>query len=133
MDRLRKRADFLAAQRGVRAHARPFVLQTRSRGDDAGPRLGFTVTKKVGTAVERNRIRRRLRALVRQTMVGQAADHIRPGFDYVVVARRDAINAPFAELAREFARTLSRVHAGDRRGSSAPVTQARTGDDRDER
>ena len=128
MDRLRKRADFLAAQRGVRAHARTFVLQSRSRGDDAGPRLGFTVTKKVGTAVERNRIRRRLRAVVRQE-----ADLVRPGFDYVVVARRDAINAPFAELAREFARTLSRVHAGDRRGHPGAVTLARTGDDRDER
>jgi ribonuclease P protein component len=133
MDRLRKRADFVAAQRGARAHARAFVLQSRCRGDDAGPRLGFTVTKKVGTAVERNRIRRRLRAVVRQVTVGQGADHARPGFDYVVVARRDAIHAPFAELSRDFARTLSRVHAGDRRGPSGRVAPARTGDDRDER
>ncbi|KAA5601905.1 ribonuclease P protein component [Blastochloris sulfoviridis] len=127
-DRLRKRADFIAAQRGARAHAGAFVLQSRDRGDDAGPRFGLTITKKVGTAVERNRVRRRLRAIVRQE--GAAA---RPGFDYVVVARRDAINAPFAELAREFSRTLSRVHAADRRGRSGRAAPARTGDDRDER
>ncbi|NJO54877.1 MAG: 5-methyltetrahydropteroyltriglutamate--homocysteine S-methyltransferase [Bacteroidales bacterium] len=121
MDRLRKRADFLAAQRGPRAHAGAFVLQSRNRGDDAGPRFGLTITKKVGTAVERNRIRRRLREILRQE--GGAA---RPGFDYVVVARRDAINAPFAELAREFARTLSRVHAAGRHGRSGPAVAART-------
>ena len=74
------------------------------------------MTRKVGTAVERNRIKRRLRALAR----GQAAA-ARPGFDYVVVARRDAIYAPFPELNREFVRALERVH-GDRRGRPGPET-----------
>ena len=116
MDRLRKRTDFLAAQRGARAHARAFVLQARRRNDTDTTRLGLTVTRKVGTAVERNRIKRRLRALVR----GQAAAG-RSGFDFVVVARRDAIDAPFSELTREFVRALERVH-GDRRDRPGPET-----------
>ena len=72
--------------------------------------------KRCGKAVQRNRIKRRLRALVRQE-----AAAARPGFDYVVVARRDAILAPFPELTREFVRALERVH-GDRRGRPGPET-----------
>ena len=64
MERLRQRADFLAAAAGVKAPASTFVLQMRRRED--GPmRVGFTVSKRVGGAVERNRIRRRLREVVR--------------------------------------------------------------------
>ena len=58
MDRLRQRADFLAVANGARANSSAFTVQSRRR-DDQGPiRLGFTVTKKNGTATERNRIRR---------------------------------------------------------------------------
>ena len=70
--RLKKRADFLAAAKGRRQHQRCFVLQGRQR-EVAGeasenadaPRFGFTVTKKVGNSVVRNRIRRRLREAAR--------------------------------------------------------------------
>ena len=66
MDRLRQRADFLAVANGARVNSPAFVLQSRSR-DDGGPiRVGFTVTKKNGNAPERNRIRRRLRELVKR-------------------------------------------------------------------
>jgi ribonuclease P protein component len=62
MDRLRQRADFLAVANGPRMNSAAFVVQSRAR-DDAGPvRVGFTVTKKVGTATERNRVRRRRRS-----------------------------------------------------------------------
>jgi ribonuclease P protein component len=62
MDRLRQRADFLAVANGARISTAGFVVQARRRDDDGPIRLGFTVTKKNGTATERNRIRRRLRA-----------------------------------------------------------------------
>lgn len=78
MDRLRQRADFLAVANGARANTAAFVLQGRRR-DDQGPiRVGYTVTKKNGTATERNRIRRRLREVMRQVdAVFMAASHKR--------------------------------------------------------
>ena len=75
MDRLRQRADFLAVANGTRANSAAFVLQGRARADDGPIRIGFTVTKKNGCAPERNRIRRRLRALVRQVDVELTVDH----------------------------------------------------------
>ena len=64
MDRLRRRADFRAASSGKRTSAGGFVLQARLRDDDGGVRVGFTVSRQVGNAVERNRVRRRLREIV---------------------------------------------------------------------
>ena len=84
MDRLRQRADFLAVANGARVNSAAFVVQSRRR-DDVGPiRVGFTVTKKNGTATERNRIRRRLRELVKRLDVIS----MRPHSDYVLVGRR---------------------------------------------
>lgn len=62
-------------------------------GGTRGPRIGFTVTKKIGNAVVRNRIRRRLREAVRR-----AAAHAEPGTDYVIVARKAALTLPFKRL-----------------------------------
>ena len=74
----------------------------------AGPaRFGFTVTLKVGNAVERNRIRRRLKEAVR--LIGH--DHALDGYDYVLVARRKALNLPFAVLTSELAKGLDRSGA----------------------
>ena len=73
MQRLKRRADFLAARDGARAPAGAFFVQARDRHDAAGPRVGFTVTKKTGSAVERNRIRRRLREAAKNVM--SAADN----------------------------------------------------------
>lgn len=106
MDRLTKRADFLAARDGLRAPAGPFLVQARDRKDRRGPRVGLTVTKKAGNAVERNRIRRRLRAAVNCVV----RDKGRQGFDYVLIARREAISAPFAALIENLERALKRLH-----------------------
>ena len=65
MERLTQRADFLAAASGIKTTAAAFVLQARKRVDEGPARFGFTVSKKVGNAVERNRVRRRLREIVR--------------------------------------------------------------------
>ena len=105
MDRLTRRADFLAARDGLRAQADPFLIQARKRNDTRAPRVGFTVTKKAGNAVERNRIRRRLRAAVKSI-----SDKAQPGFDYVLIARREAIVTPFANLVNDLERALKRLH-----------------------
>lgn len=114
MERLRQRADFLAAASGARTTAAAFVLQTRNRKDSGPARVGFTVSKKVGNAVERNRVRRRLRELVRLA----GTDRIRTGHDYVLVGRRAALNVPFVRIAEDFVGALRRVHAG-RNGKTA--------------
>jgi ribonuclease P protein component len=112
MDRMKRRADFLAAATGVRVQATPFLVQARDRRDRDGARVGFTVTKKVGSAVERNRIRRRLRAAARAVLprLGRA------GFDYVLVARRPALSEPFDAITRDLERALARVHAAEKSG-----------------
>ena len=73
-------------------------MQARDRKDARAPRVGFTVTKKTGNAVERNRIRRRLREAAKKTMHVGGAARFQPGFDYVLIARREAISAPFPTL-----------------------------------
>ena len=105
MDRLRQRADFLAVANGARVSSAAFALQTRRR-DDQGPiRVGFTVTKKNGTATERNRIRRRLRELVRRLDVIS----MRPHHDYVLVGRREALTRDFAVMLDDLRSALKRL------------------------
>ncbi|HEY4775411.1 MAG TPA: ribonuclease P protein component [Xanthobacteraceae bacterium] len=103
-ERLRRRADFLAIAAGAKVHVAGFVLQTRDRGDRAPPRLGYTVSKKVGSAVERNRVRRRLREVVKVS-----AARLREGHDYVLVGRRAALDLPFERLAQDLTGALGRL------------------------
>jgi ribonuclease P protein component len=107
MDRLKRRADFLATATGSKAPAGAFVLLAQPRPDQRAARVGFTVTKKTGNAVERNRIRRRLRELVRLASM----DALKTGHDYVLIGRRSALSAPFDRLNDDLARALTRVHA----------------------
>ncbi|MFO1110839.1 MAG: ribonuclease P protein component [Bradyrhizobium sp.] len=121
MDRLRQRADFLAVANGARVSSAAFALQARRR-DDQGPiRVGFTVTKKNGTATERNRIRRRLREVVKRLDVIS----MRPHHDYVLVGRREALTRDFAVMLDDLRAALKRL---DRRASSS---EAETGSRRE--
>ena len=83
-----------------------FVLLVRPRGDDdMTSRVGFTVTKKIGNAVVRNRMKRRFRALVRETF----PDHAIPGADHVLIGRAGGIERDFASLADELKRALKKL------------------------
>jgi len=105
MDRLRQRADFLAVANGARAATSAFVVQRRRR-DDIGPvRIGFTVTKKNGTATERNRIRRRLRELVKRL----PAISLQPHSDYVLIGRRAALTCGFLDMLGDLRQALHRL------------------------
>jgi ribonuclease P protein component len=112
--RMTRRADFLAANRGQRAPMPGFVLLVRPRRDDSPMiRAGFTVTKKIGNAVVRNRMKRRLRALARAALpkLGLA------GADHVLIGREGGIERNFAQLAAELDQALSKIArrlAGDR-------------------
>jgi ribonuclease P protein component len=107
LDRVRLRADFLAAASARRQSAGSFMLQARARGDDMAPRVGYTASKKIGNAVARNRAKRRLRAAVHQILRPMA----RTGWDYVLVARPDVtIARPFADLMADLHRAVLAVH-----------------------
>jgi ribonuclease P protein component len=116
MDRLRQRADFLAVANGARVNTTAFALQGRRR-DDLGPvRIGFTVTRKNGTAAERNRIRRRLREAVRRLDVMD----MRPHHDYVLVGRRAALARDFAAMVEDLRNAFHRL---DRQGAKRRSSQ----------
>jgi len=120
MEHIRKRKDFLAAAR-ARSQARAsVVVQMRDRGDDGAPRLGLTTTKKLGNAVTRNRIRRRLRAAARAALDARA----RPGHDYVLIGRSATAEVGFAALVADLAKAVDKlqqaVHMNEPGGRSAP-------------
>ena len=116
IETLKKRAEFLRLRGGARFATPSFVLETKPRGPVAGeaaaglagdvPRFGFTVTKKLGKAVDRNRIRRRLKAAV-----GLLAPRLaHPGHDYVLIARAQARDRAFTDVKKDLERALLRVH-----------------------
>jgi ribonuclease P protein component len=108
VDTLKRRRDFLRVARLRNSTAtRGLVLQAGARGDDTvpGPRVGFTASRKVGNAVERNRARRRLRAAVREVIPLHAA----PGHDYVVIARAATLERPYDALKNDLAVALKRL------------------------
>jgi len=110
MERLTRRTDFRAAAAGMRASVGAFVVQARRRAENGPVRIGFTVSRQVGNAVERNRVRRRLREIVRLSDGGGMRD----GHDYVLIGRRAALNAPFGEMRQELDAALSRIHDPER-------------------
>ncbi len=105
LETLKKRSNYLAvAKTGKRAVAKGLVIQKGPALDgalDSGVhlRVGLTVTKKVGNAVERNRVKRRLRTLIRDYLPEMAE----PGFDYVVIGRRSALDRPYEALVKDMA------------------------------
>ena len=137
-ERLRRRADFLRAAKGKRFHARGLTLQAAPRpialpepmnrcepGEsnnlrdvlpcrDTPPRFGFTVTKRSGGAVQRNRIRRRLKEALRLLNPLPA----RSGYDYVILARPEALGVSFRSLQAELMRALGKI---DTRKNAPPI------------
>jgi ribonuclease P protein component len=105
-DRLKRRAEFLlAASKGRKAPAPGLVLQARARADDRPARVGFTVTKKVGNAVIRNRTRRRLKEAARLVF----ADAAPVGFDLVLIGREGTRARPFLDLQDDIRRALRKT------------------------
>jgi ribonuclease P protein component len=104
---LTRRADFLAANRGLRIARPGFVLLARPNAG-AGLRFGITVTKKIGNAVVRNRMKRRFRALIRELLpVHGLADT-----DHVLIGREGGIERDFTLLRTELLAALERAKAG---------------------
>ncbi|NBO19393.1 MAG: ribonuclease P protein component [Proteobacteria bacterium] len=126
MPTISNRRDFVTAtNRGKRFVTGTFILicNTRSADHPAPPpaRVGYTVTKKMGGAVQRNRIKRRLREAARMA----AAPHTRSGNDYVFISRHKALDCPFTDLTRDMEFAFSRIHAmKDGKSSAKPPAAA---------
>ncbi|MEC9368106.1 MAG: ribonuclease P protein component [Pseudomonadota bacterium] len=107
---LTRRSEFLAVRQGRSWRGDSLVLQARKRDDARIPertaRFGYTATKALGNAVERNRARRRLREAVRRI----AGEEARAGFDYVLIARKGALTQDFAGILEELRTAFRRVH-----------------------
>ena len=119
IERLTKRAQFLACARARRAHAPGMEVQGRQRrpgerlGEAEGPRVGFTCTKKVGKSVVRNRAKRRLREAARLVLPRLGRD----GWDYVLIGRADiTVSRRFTDLVGDLETALGKLHGGSGTG-----------------
>ncbi|NOT70770.1 MAG: ribonuclease P protein component [Hyphomicrobium sp.] len=122
---LKVRAEYLAVRGGSKASVPACLIEARIRRSDTskppaspdpsyGPRFGFTVTKKLGNAVTRNRIRRRLKAALTQL----AGTHAQDGYDYVVVARAAAFDRAYHDIIADLTKAFAIIHS---RGPSKAV------------
>ncbi len=125
--RLKRRSEFVRVAGARRKWVTPgLILQAAespaARDAEGGIRVGFTASRRVGPAVDRNRARRRLRAVVERVMPGRA----RAGCDYVVIARKEALRRRFAALVGDLETALDGLArlgergAGGRAGGAAP-------------
>lgn len=118
--RLKQRADFLRAQKGVRKYAASLSLEVCPTPEScpyAGYRVGFTASRKVGGAVERNRAKRRLRAAAAALLPSLA----HPGTDYVIIAKTRTLTVSYPDLLADLTKTVNAAHAARK----APPTEKR--------
>jgi ribonuclease P protein component len=105
VERLLKRADFVKCSQGRRWNTAALAVQMLANGLGDRVRVGFTVSRKNGNAVIRNRIRRRLKAAA--ALLPQ--DALIDGHDYVIVARPDALHMPFGGLQETMTKAVAGV------------------------
>ncbi|MBX9683061.1 MAG: ribonuclease P protein component [Hyphomicrobium sp.] len=131
---LKSRSEFLAVRGGSKASCASFLIEGRKRRtadatgrlaktkaiDPSLTRFGFTITKKLGNAVVRNRIRRRLKAAVTSVMQEQTI----AGFDYVIVARTAAFDRPYSDLIADLRRSLDKLHGRQSAAQPGPLTKS---------
>jgi ribonuclease P protein component len=99
-----------------------FVLLVRERGDgDPAMRYGITVTKKIGGAVVRNRMKRRFRVLARELLPVHGVS----GADHVLIGRADGVERDFMKLRQELEKALQKVRRADSQADAPPSRHRR--------
>jgi ribonuclease P protein component len=121
LQKLTKRAQFLFVRQGARASRPTVMVEARRRAENGAIGLGLTATKKIGSAVIRNRARRRLREAARQVLPELGL----PGVDYVLVARQHTPDAPWAALLDDLGNALIRLRADLTASAAPPQAHAR--------
>ena len=107
LERLRKRSEFLAVSKtGERLVTPAFIIQVYYRASEGSFRYGITASRKVGGAVERNRAKRRLRALLKELLPQVAC----PGADYVFIARKEILRRDFSLMKQELCHAVKILH-----------------------
>ena len=117
MEKLKKRQDFIALRTGKKAVRRAFVLQARLSENQDSLRIGYTASKKIGNAVERNRAKRRLREAVRKvfgTLDKSGSERARMTGDLVLIARREVLDIPFAALCQDLQSAANQINRRER-------------------
>ena len=117
MQRLKRRQDFVAAAKAISWGTPAFMIQLRKRDDDGPARLGFTCTKKLGNAVARNRIKRRLKEASRLVMPAIA----QISCDYVIIGRSAAETRAFDLLQTDLISALQSLHTKTSQGAEQNV------------
>lgn len=104
--RLKRRSDFRRVFRGGTSVAnRQFVLYTFKRADEGVPRVGISISRKVGKAVVRNRIKRLIKEIVRQWM-----DHIHPQTDLILIVRNPVVGLSYIEMESSLRHVMKRAN-----------------------
>jgi len=122
---LKQRADFLRiAAAGLRRVTPAFILQAVDVTPGASGRIGFTVSRKVGNAVARNRARRRLRAVADRVIAAKAATAMT--MDLVIIGRGDALTRDFTAMVNDLQHAIARVAEGkgEKRSDRKPKDRA---------
>jgi ribonuclease P protein component len=91
--RLQRNSDFQQVRQQGKFYASSFMVLAFLRNELDHSRFGFSVNKRLGKAVQRNKIKRRMREAVRLQI-----PHIKPGFDVVVIARQPICDASYTQI-----------------------------------
>ena len=111
---LRSTEDFRRVRRSGRSWAHPLLVLFVAPGTEPATRVGISVSKRVGGAVVRNRVKRRIREIMREQL-----SSLRPGWDLMIVARQGSATATYAELSEAMTRLLGKAALAETNNCSA--------------
>ena len=105
---IKKRIDFLkVSKKGKKIFTKGFILQKYKRNIDDKiennvARIGYTITKKIGNAVIRNKIKRRFRAIIKEIL----NNYLKKNYDYIIIANKKSISMDYKELKQDLIKII---------------------------